>query len=129
MKISMFTPFVVTTYITWVIPPLSISNLQPYIFEFFFIECALSCKMPALAFPAYEIWTIIEVMSIFLTYKASGFIMFFLEFISSFLSFWNLCLYFNLNFSSFCNCNGFPCYKLLILQTFFTIMVSIFLSG
>ena len=124
----MFTPSVVITFITFYIIPLRISNIQPYIFEFFFIVWAFVCKMPALAFPAYEIWTIIVVMSIFLTYKARVFIMFLLEFISSFLSCWNLCYNFNLNFSSFCNCNGLLCYSLFILQTVFIIMVSSFHS-
>ena len=128
----MFTPSVVITFITFYIIPLRISNIQPYIFEFFFIVWAFVSKMPALAFPAYEIWTIIVVMSIFLTYKARVFIMFFLEFISSFLSFSNACFNFNFNFRSFCelfrNCNCFSCYSLFILTFLFSIFVSFFHS-
>ena len=127
MKISMFTQSVVITYITFDIIPLRFFNLLPYIFEFFFIVWTFVSQMSFLAFPAFEIWTITVVMSMFLTYKARVFIICFLEFISSFLSFWNLCFYFNLNFSSFCNCNGLLCYSLFIL-TFLFFVVSFFHS-
>ncbi len=68
--LSVFTPLVTTTKITWVIIPLRLIYLPPYFFNLFFSVWTFLSKMSLLTFFASEIWAILGFMIKFLTYPA-----------------------------------------------------------